>query len=76
MILLTNSAFEPVILQIDETKKYDPAFGQFLTKTKRTASRRYKTVTKEEYSIYKKELSKLDTNGLKPNFVKKIKIED
>lgn len=43
---MNNSAFDPMVLDFDDSKRYEPAFGQFLTKSKRSASRRYKTVTK------------------------------
>ena len=48
-------------------------FGQFLTKSKRSASRRYKTVTKEEFTIYQAEMARMRKNDLKQNFIKKDK---
>lgn len=64
-----------MIIDIDETKRPEHVFGKFLTKNKRNASRRYKTLVREDVLNYKNELSKMYSNNAKEQSTKNMKVE-
>jgi hypothetical protein len=70
-----SSIIEPVIIDIDETKRTEHTFGKFLTKNKRNASRRYKTLVRDDVLSYKSELSKMYSNNTKEQSTKNMRVE-
>jgi hypothetical protein len=64
-----------VIIDIDETKRPEHVFGKFLTKNKRNATRRYKTLVREDVLNYKNEVSKMYSNNTKEQSTKNMKVE-
>jgi hypothetical protein len=70
-----SSIIEPVIIDIDETKRPEHVFGKFLTKNKRNVSRRYKTLVREDVLNCKNELSKMYSNNAKEHSTKYMKVE-